>query len=187
MVEMVEIFFLTKYIVFLYIVFDRGEEMKKLKLYFDSSAISALVQDSKPERMSDMRTLWEMIKRGEYDVVLSNVLTGELNDIEDIEKREILFYYLSEIIAERVYTTDEMQEIAEMLVKCGILTENSFSDCQHIACALVKRCDIIVSYNFRHMVNVRVIKGVRRISFIEGYGDIDIMTAETLIEKGGES
>ena len=163
-----------------------GKMMKKLKLYFDSSSISALEQDSKPERMADMQALWEMVKQGDYDAVISNALTIELNKIKDIKKREMLFYRLTEINAEFVEITEKVKEITQIIIQSGILTENNYEDCTHIGCAMVSGCDIIVSYNIKHMVNIRVIRGVRRISFIEGYGDIDIMTAEALINKGDE-
>ena len=161
--------------------------MRKVKLYFDSSSISALEQVTEPERMFDMHTLWKMIRQGVYDVVLSDILTKELLSIKDTEKKDKLFYYLTEIKADHVKLTDEMQKIAELIIQHGILTENSVSDSRHVGCALVTRCDIIVSYNFRHMVNTRVIHGVRRVSVIEGYGDIDIMSPDTLLKKGEKS
>ena len=158
--------------------------MKKLKLYFDSSSISALDQDSEHERMAEMHILWDMIKHGKFDVVISDALIIELNRIKDVNKRERLFYYLSEINAELVSVSEKVQTIVKTIIQCGILTENSYEDCTHIGCAIVSGSDIIISYNFRHMVNIRVIKGVRRISFIEGYGDLDIMTPETLTKEG---
>ena len=160
--------------------------MKRLRLYFDCSSVSALEEPSKPERMKVMRTLWEMIKKGDYEVVFSGVLLEELMRINDIEKRDIILYRLTEIEAELIEISEEARKIARKVIKNGILTENHYDDCTHIGCAMTSRCDTIVSYNFNHMVNVRVIKGVRSISFLEGYGDIDIVTPEALI-KGEET
>jgi alanine-alpha-ketoisovalerate/valine-pyruvate aminotransferase len=52
--------------------------MKKLKLYIESSAISNLEQPNMPEAMADMKALWEMLKQGVYDVVISSVTLNEI-------------------------------------------------------------------------------------------------------------
>ena len=54
--------------------------MKKLRLYFDTSVISHLDQKDAPEKMADTHRLWDMVKVGEFDVVLSSVGFDELLD-----------------------------------------------------------------------------------------------------------
>lgn len=66
----------------------------------------------------------------------------------------------------------------------GILTSKSIDDCQHIATAVVHSCDCIISWNFKHIVNIRTIKGIREITHLEGYEDIEIMNPSVLL--GGE-
>ena len=41
----------------------------------------------------------------------------------------------------------------------------------------------IVSWNFKHMVNVKTIRGVRGIASIKGYGAIDIVQPTMLLES----
>jgi hypothetical protein len=76
-------------------------------------------------------------------------------------------------------------EIANRFIDFGILRQKSFDDCQHIAAAIVSECDVIVSWNFKHLVNVRTIKGVRAITTLEGYKDILILDPLSLV--GGEN
>ena len=159
--------------------------MKKLRLFLETSAIGNLVQHTKPKEMADMNELWEMIKKGEYEIVISTTVTNELMAIKEDNIRDLILEYLDQVVFERQIITAEMHIIAKMIIHYSILTENSYNDCTHIACALISGCDCIVSYNFRHLVNIRTIKGVRSISLINGYGDIDIITADTLIKKGG--
>lgn len=47
---------------------------------------------------------------------------------------------------------------------------------------LINDCDIILSWNFRHLVNVKTINGVRAISMIKGYKNINILNPMTLLE-----
>ena len=72
--------------------------------------------------------------------------------------------------------------LANEIIKLGILTQKSIEDCQHIAIAIENDCDVIISWNFKHMVNIRTVKGIRAISSLKGYKTIEIMTPETLLE-----
>ena len=41
------------------------------------------------------------------------------------------------------------------------MKQKSFDDCQHIAAALLAGCVIIISWNFKHIVNVKTVRGVK--------------------------
>jgi predicted nucleic acid-binding protein len=157
---------------------------KKLKIYLDTSIISYLDQQDVPERMAETHTLWDKIKAGRFDVVLSTVTTREIDDCDE-QKRNTLYEYLAEIHFSTVEVNERVMEIAGRIVNFGILKQKSFDDCQHIAAAITSGCDIIVSWNFKHIVNVNTIKGVKAITALEGYKDILIYSPSLLIE--GES
>ena len=77
--------------------------------------------------------------------------------------------------------TGEVLRIANQIIDMGILTPKSIDDCQHIATAVVHGCDCILSWNFKHIVNIKTIKGVRAITHLESYKDIDIMNPSVLL------
>jgi predicted nucleic acid-binding protein len=154
--------------------------MKKLKLYLDTSIISYLDQEDAPDKMAETRLFWERIKAGAYDVVLSDVDIQELNDCNE-KKRDTLYRYLGGISYTKVDTSDRADEIAERFVELGILKQKSMEDCQHIANAIVTGCDAIVSWNFKHIVNVKTQKGAKAIALLEGYTDLLIVTPTFLI------
>ena len=156
--------------------------MKKLKLYFDASAIGYLDEQTSPKEMQDMLVLWDEIKQGKYDVVLSRVTLDEITAIGNKEKLNTLFDFLSEISYDTVEVNDEIKKIAEMVKTNQLLISNKHQgDRLHIGCAVVNGCDVLVSYNFKHLANVKTIKGVRGISSLAGYGYIEIMPAAMLI------
>jgi predicted nucleic acid-binding protein len=154
--------------------------MKKLKLYLDTSVISHLDQEDAPDKMAETRLLWEKIKAGVFDVVISDVDIQELNKCGE-KKRNILYQYLGEITYTKVDTSDRAGEIAERFVDLGILKQKSMEDCQHIANAIVSGCDAIVSWNFKHIVNHKTQMGVKTITAQEGYNDLLIYTPSFLI------
>lgn len=91
---------------------------------------------------------------------LSNTTLEEINNCKQ-PKRGIMFNYLSEIEYTTLSSNDEIDHVAEQIIELGILTQKSFDDCIHIATAIVNACDIIVSWNFKHMVNIKTIRGIR--------------------------
>jgi predicted nucleic acid-binding protein len=157
---------------------------RKLRIYLDTSIISHLDQQDVPDKMAETHKLWDKIKAGRFDVVLSTVTTREIDDCDE-QKRDTLYKYLAEIHFSTVEVNERVIEIAGRIVNLGILKQKSFDDCQHIAAAIVSGCDIIVSWNFKHIVNVNTIKGVKAITALEGYKDILIYSPTLLIE--GES
>ena len=157
--------------------------MKKYKIYLDTSAIGHLDEEYSPKEMGDMRKLWEMIKNDEYSVVISPVVVDELMANGNLLKRDLLLEYMNQIEYDIVPITEEIRAIAKSIIQNGILTEKSYNDCLHIACAISNGCDCLVSFNFKHLLNVRTIKGVRAISNLNGYGNLDIVAAYALLGK----
>lgn len=157
--------------------------MKKLKVYLDTSVISYLLQDDAPERMKDTLALWEQFEAGKYDVYLSQVTLDEIDDCPE-PKRTTLYEYLGKIRFTNLQLTQEAVDVAKRIINMGILTQKSQDDSHHIAIAVVNECDCILSWNFKHMVNIKTIKGVRAVSQLEGYKDIDIINPSALL--GGE-
>jgi predicted nucleic acid-binding protein len=130
--------------------------------------------------MADTLALWELIKAGQYDVVLSSAVFYELSRCSE-EKRRILAEYLAEIQYENTAITDEMLQTAERFIELNVLTRKSYIDCQHISAAIHTGCDLVVSWNFDHMVNVKTIQGAKVITALEGYKDILICAPNMLL------
>jgi len=157
--------------------------MQRLKIYIDTSVIGNLDRDEENEIKTDTHILWDQIKNDLYDVVLSDVTIAEIDDCQE-EKREILYDYLSEIDYTLVEVDEKTLEVASRFIDLGVLKEKSFDDCQHIAAAITSKCDVIVSWNFKHIVNHKTMMGVKAVTALEGYNDVLIYTPSILI--GGE-
>jgi predicted nucleic acid-binding protein len=154
--------------------------LKKLKIYLDTSVISHLLHEDTPEKQADTLKLWERIKQGEYDVYMSSVTANEINRCEETRRTKLL-NYINEVDIPVLPLTPEAEKLAEKIIEHGILTRKSIDDCQHIACALIQGCDIIVSWNIKHLANYKTANGVRGVSQIEGYNSIEISTPQYLI------
>jgi predicted nucleic acid-binding protein len=156
--------------------------MKKLKVYLDTSVISHLMQEDVPEKMADTLKLWDMFKAGKYEVYLSTVTLEEISDCPE-PKRSRMLDYLEQIDYTPIEIIDDMSDVAEQIIDMGILTKKSYDDCQHIAAAIVYGCDCIISWNFKHIVNIKTIRGVRAIANLKGYKPIEILNPSVLLES----
>jgi len=154
--------------------------MKKLKIYLDTSVISHLHQLDVPDKMSDTLALWENIKQGIYDVYISEVVLSEISENVG-SKQDILINHLSEINYTPISVDDEVIAYANKIIEEGILTEKSYDDCLHLGCAVVNQCHIILSWNFKHMVRVKTVNGIRYINAMLGYHGIDIYSPNMII------
>ena len=156
--------------------------MGKLKVYLDTSVISHLLQEDVPEKMADTRQLWEMFRNGKYEVYLSTVTLEELKGCSE-PKQSLLFDYLGLIDYTLVRVDDNIADIAERIIEMGILTRKSYDDCQHIGAAIVSECDCIISWNFKHIVNIKTIRGIRAITNLKGCKPIEILNPSVLLES----
>ena len=156
--------------------------MLKSKIYLDTSVISHLHQLDAPDMMDDTLALWEQIKHGYYDVYISDVGINEIMDNAE-PKLSILLKYLDEIDFTLLTADDEVRAYADKMVEEGILTQKRYDDCLHVGCAVANQCHMILSWNFKHMVRVKTVNGVRSINSMLGYHGIDIYPPSMIIER----
>lgn len=159
-------------------------EDKKLKVYLDTSVISYLQQEDSPEKMKDTLSFWNKVINNEFEVYISQITLNEVEQCYE-PKRSALYEYLSGIEYKVIKISEEIITLAESIIEKGILKRKSFDDCQHISAAITSGCDCIVSWNFKHIVNIKTIKGVREVTNIGGYKGVEIITPTILLESEG--
>jgi predicted nucleic acid-binding protein len=147
--------------------------VNRAKIYLDTSVISHLQAPDTPEKMVDTLRLWRDLEAGVYEVVISDVTIDEINDCSE-PKRSFMLDELKKIPLTIIKAEKKVEELSQEFVRLGILKEKSIDDCMHIATALLAKCDIIVSWNFKHIVNDKTIEGVKTISKTRGFDGIKI-------------
>jgi predicted nucleic acid-binding protein len=160
---------------------------EKPLLYLDTSVISHLEQEEALEKMVQTRMFWEKAKAGEFAIAVSEVTLQEIRKCAE-EKKEKLLQHLNAVPYSFIERTGEIDALAEKFIENHILTAKSLDDCRHIACSIVHNCDMIVSWNFKHIVNYKTINGVKQITLTAGYKNIMIYTPAMILAlgKGGD-
>jgi len=101
-----------------------------------------------------------------------------------LEKRGCSKYcvvVLGEIEYEVLYDSDEVKALAKAYVENGVLTQKNENDCLHMAFASTNECDVIVSWNFKHMLRLKTIQGVRITNAQNGYFKLMDIVQPTMI------
>ena len=91
------------------------------------------------------------------------------------------FLSLEKNQTEFVEITEEANQLAEEYIREKVVGETSIDDCRHIACATINTVDYLVSWNFKHIVNVFRIRGYNAINLKNGYMQLDIRSPKEII------
>ena len=159
--------------------------MKKQKIYLDTSTISYLKAQDTPEKMADTLIFWEMLKEGSYEVIISNITVAEISKCSE-PKQSFLFEKLNEIKYEIIEENDETLSLSEKYLEYGVLKSSSMDDLRHISVATVTECKYIISWNFKHFVNVKTINKVQAINKLLNYNDEIMIIPPTMLTGGDE-
>jgi len=116
--------------------------------------------------------LIDKFKRGEMIAVISELTTLELknapqevqNILKEIPERNI----------EYVELTEEAVNLAGKYITEGVIGRGKLVDAEHIAVATINRVDVLVSWNFRHIVNLQKIRGYNSVNLKYGYPLLEI-------------
>ena len=118
--------------------------------------------------------------RGDLRLVLSELTLRELEPAP-LAVREVLAT-VPEGSIEVVRLTPAADELARCYLAEGILKANMLADAQHIAMATVARVDALVSWNFRHVVNLPRIHGYHGVNAKLGYPAIEIRSPREVLD-----
>ena len=77
----------------------------------------------------------------------------------------------------------ETEELAERYIKEGIIPEKYRSDALHIAVSVINGIDVIVSWNFEHIVKFKTRVMVDGVNKLLGYHEIEICSPEEVVES----
>ena len=149
----------------------------KLRIYFGTSVFGGVFGKEFEEATLQ---LFERVKLGQIVWVYSDLTESELLDAP--EKVKNYFKSLSKKNIERVIVSDEILTLASKYVNEKVVGQTSFDDCVHIAEATLSKVDILVSWNFKHIVNVYRIRGYNSINIRSNYQSLEIRSPKEIFE-----
>lgn len=158
---------------------------KRDKLYLDTSVINFAVsiQDVAKEKQATLQLL-DQIKQGKFEGFISGVVVDEIMKASS-EKQQELFQIINGVHLEVLAMSEEVEQLAEKYISEGVIPRKHSDDALHIAIASVHGIDIIVSWNFEHLVKSKTRREVHGINSLMKYHSIDIATPLEVITDEG--
>ena len=126
------------------------------------------------------KVLFGKINDGAFIVIISRLTDVELQKAPQHVKD--LFSSIPENQIEFVEISEPAINLAETYIKEKVAGKSSMSDCLHIAIATIINADVLVSWNFKHIVNLTRIRGYNSINYRQGYKMLEIRTPREILE-----
>ena len=153
--------------------------MFRPRVYVDTSVIGGCLDD---EFKDYSKLLFKEFSSGKKWIVVSDLVLFELEgapeDVKDV------LHGIPQGSIEYVFLNEESLSLAGTYLKEDVIAENSIADARHIAIATIERVDVLVSWNFKHIVNLNRIHLINSVNLKLGYPLIEIRSPlEVIYEK----
>lgn len=156
--------------------------MKRPRIYADTSVFGGYLDE---EFSRDSQRLFQEINTGKFILVLSDTTLRELHGAPAQIKEIIASIPINNL--ERIPASDEIDELREAYLEAGIVGPSCADDAEHIACASIADVDLIVSWNFKHIVHFEKIKQYHAVNLLKGYHIIPIHTPREVVSNEEEN
>ena len=152
--------------------------MKLTRIYVDTSVFGGCFD---PDFIEPSNSIFEEVKDGRFNLVLSTTVIRELLDAPT-QVREVL-EKLPQTRIERIEISGEIEALRDAYLQHDVVGPGSSADAEHIASASVADVDLIVSWNFKHIVHYDKIRGYHAVNLMMGYRPIPIHTPQEVVHQ----
>jgi len=138
------------------------------RVYADTSVFGGVFDD---EFAVPSRAFFVLVREGRFRLVVSAAVQEEVSNAPEQVQQ-----WFAEVapLTEIVEMTEEATHLRQAYLNAGIVTPRSALDALHVAQATVSGCELIVSWNFRHIVNYQRIPMYNAVNTLPGYPQIAI-------------
>jgi predicted nucleic acid-binding protein len=144
-------------------------KVKPIRVYVDTSVFGGCFDE---EYQEHSKAVFDQCKRGEFHLVLSLVTLGELATAP--ENVQGVLRDVPGKHRQLASISDESLSLRNAYLEAGVVGPSSQRDALHIAIATVAQVDLIVSWNFKHIVHFEKIRGYHEVNRLNGYQEIPI-------------
>ncbi len=148
--------------------------MKPLSLYIDTSVIGGYFD---PEFTVATRELWRQMEAGKYPFYASSVSVSELVRAPDHVRTLMANTFAGSILT----LTPEAVALAAHYMAAKVVPVRYAEDADHVAVAVVHKIDLVVSWNFKHLVNLHRESAFNAVNLLQGYPPVRIVNPQQLI------
>ncbi len=149
--------------------------MRTLKVYADTSVFGGVFDD---EFAPICRAFFDQVRLGLFDLCVSDVTRQEIS-LSPANVRE--FFEEVSDYAVLIAVDDQVLDLRDEYLRAGVVTAKWSDDAAHVAAATVAGADLIISWNFKHIVHFDKIRRYNAINALQGYRAIDIRSPQEVV------
>lgn len=150
--------------------------MKRPRVYVDTSVIGGCFDE---EFAKESRAVMQAAREGRFVLLLSDLLGDELQGAV-LEKQAVVADLPADAF-EAVVRNDETARLRDAYLLAEVVGPRHAVDAHHIALATVWRADLVVSWNFKHIVHWDKIRMFNAVNLREGYPEIEIRSPREVV------
>lgn len=159
------------------IILTLKKKDKMIKLYLDTSVVSALFDGRNPERQNLTISFFNEIRN--FRIYISVITLAEVERTPDPELREKMEETL---MGHNVLSlTDDVELLTEKYINYGAVPKSHEEDAYHIAIAVINDMDYLLSWNFKHLVREKTREVVNMVNTTNNLKKIDIITPAEIL------
>jgi hypothetical protein len=149
------------------------------RIYTDTSVVGGCLDEKFSVYSSQ---LFDRFHAGLDTLVLSDLTLAELEGAPP-KVREVLQAVPGDVLEEVTFDA-EASEVAQEYLAAGVIGAAHLEDARHIATATVQRVDVLVSWNFKHIVNLGRIRGYNSVNLRLGLPLLEIRSPQEVLQYG---
>lgn len=107
-------------------------------------------------------------RRGVFQVYISDVVISEIQQAS-AEMQEAVLGWIGELGPVILEASPDVDALADRFIASGVLSSNRRADARHVACAMAHELDLLVSWNYRHIANVRRAEQFHAVAVLAGW------------------
>jgi predicted nucleic acid-binding protein len=143
--------------------------MSKLKkLYLETSAWNFYFADDAPEKQAVTLQFFEQVKQGAYEIFISDIVLEEIAKASE-QKSKLLFDLIAEYQPKKLESNQAALNLAGKYLEQNVLPVRAIADSKHAAIATVYELDALISWNLKHLANLRKMEKINGVNLTEGY------------------
>lgn len=142
--------------------------MRKLSVYVETSVWSHAFAEDAPQSREDTEKFLDEARAGKHTLYISEIVLKEFARADE-ELGARLRSLVDELAPVVLKFDGNMNELARAFLAHGVVPPSKVEDAQHVAAAVAAELDLLVSWNYRHLVNVRRREEFHLVSTMNGY------------------
>lgn len=154
--------------------------VRTLSVYLDTSVFGGVFDE---EFEAPSRAFFDLVSAGRFSLLVSDVTRQEIA----FAPNPVQAHFDKMLASMRLVPVEErVLVLRDAYVAAGIVTEKWADDAAHVAAATVAEADLIVSWNFRHIVHFDKIRLYNAVNAMRGYRLLEIRSPLEVIDYEDE-